>query len=94
MNFGWLFPVLLDDISVPEPQAEEKPPEETTEPAPESGAKGSPEDEASATGWWDKAEKLEGAGQAPRALIFYRKIVELGKTSFLERAKAKIAELE
>jgi hypothetical protein len=93
MNFGWLYTAVIEDVRVPEPKAEEQPAEGPTETAPEEGPKGSPEDEARAAEWWGKGEAAEAEGITSRAKVYYRKIVELGPTSYLARATAKLETL-
>lgn len=92
MNFGWLFTMLIEDLRVPEPVAEE-PAGEPTEPTPEAGPTGSPEDEAKAEKFWKKAEEALAAGEPSRAKLYLNKIVELGDTSFKAKAEAKLDEL-
>ena len=95
-----------DDPGDAEPPAapEGKPPEGSKPPEP-GAAPGAPpaapeptaspeEIEANAKQKFEKAQNYEKEGDIPSAMRVYKKIVELGASSFKERAEAKLKELE
>ncbi|MFV1959077.1 MAG: hypothetical protein ACC662_06650 [Planctomycetota bacterium] len=90
MYFGWLYPVRIAPVRVPE-APEAKPTEEPEEPV---EAKGAPADEARAGKFWSKAEAAEAKGDVETARLLYEKVVELGATSYRAKARAKIDALK
>ncbi len=92
MMYGFLYPVQLRGISVPEPEkAGGAPPTTPSEgPPPAPGPLG----EQNAQRYFEKAEELEGKEEPEKALGLYRKCVAEGGTTFYARALAKVKELE
>jgi len=95
MYFGWLYSALLERIKVPAPGAAEKPTEEkpVEEKPTEAPTAGDAQVEKDAAELWAKAEAAEQEENKVKARLYYQKVVDLGQTTLLDRAKAKLEEL-
>jgi hypothetical protein len=85
--YGWLFPVRVQDVKVPE----KAPP-----PAPDGAGPGKVADQAAedkVRTYFDKAAEFEKSGEIDKAIKWYGKVVEEGETSIKAAAEAKVKEL-
>jgi hypothetical protein len=102
--YGWLFPVLLNNVEVPKPEAPAPTSAEEKKPTDGGGAGGenpeptsdvSPEErEADAQRYFAKAEEAEKEGNLPKALTLFQKAVGVGESTFRAKAEAKVKEIQ
>ena len=87
--YGWLFPVVLEQIAIPGDAPVEAPPDVAT-----AGSSEKEQREKEAKVYFEKAIEQEKAGELRRARTLYEKASEVGETTYKERAEAKMVELD
>jgi hypothetical protein len=86
--YGWLYPVFFERLEVPEPKPDAAAAGDGTAPAAVD-----PEKDNDAKDYFRRGEEAQRGGDLERALLFYKRAIDVGESSVRAQAEAKVKEL-